>query len=98
MEFDSLVICGAGYFAYASVGSPIHQEDCGNLAVLLSRLGEKHHCCFRSALVDWEQEERQSKSECLIASQSRASRRSHFLCQWESMRRSAAGISVVDEV
>ena len=53
MEFDSLVIYGAGYFAYSSVGLPIHQEDCGNLAVSLSHPGVKDRCCFRSALVDW---------------------------------------------
>ena len=63
MEFDSLVIYGAGYFAYSSVGLPIHQEDCGNLAVSLSHPGIKDRCCFRLALVDWEHQPRQSKCE-----------------------------------
>ena len=78
MEFDSLVIYRAGYFAYSSVGLPIHQEDCGNLAVSLSHPGVKDRCCFRSALVDWEHQPRQSKCEGQIDWQSRASRRILF--------------------
>ena len=81
MEFDSLVIYGAGYFAYSSVGLPIHQEGCGNLAVSLSHPGLKDRCCFRSALIDWEHQPRQSKCEGQIDRQSRASRRILFRCQ-----------------